>query len=772
MNCKKIPLLGYLFLLPLLATAQVTSSITIVPQPVTAYSREGQFELKADTRIYFPEGKKDWETAAQYFMAVGQTSTGFQLVAQPFKNPIGSPRDNAIYFIPDESVEQPEGYKLEITPTYIMVRASTAAGAFYAAQSLRQIFPTEFCSPKPVQGVAWQARCCSITDYPRFGYRGLHLDVSRHFFSVEFVKRYIDLLAMHKMNRFHWHLTDDQGWRIEIKKYPKLQTVASCRKETLIGHNSELPQKFDGKQHCGFYTQEEVKEIVKYANQRFVTIVPEIEMPGHALAALSAYPELGCTGGPYEPATHWGVFEDVFCAGNDKTFEFVDGVLEEVCALFPGTYVHIGGDESPKDRWKVCPKCQKRIKDQGLKDEHELQSYFIKRAEKILAKYGKKLIGWDEILEGGLAPTATVMSWRGIEGGIAAARSGHDAIMTPGSHCYLDYYQSDPGNEPLAIGGLLTLERVYGYEPIPDSLTEEQGRHILGAQGNVWTEYIDNPAYAEYMVYPRASALSEVVWAPKAKRNWPDFMRRLQVHFTRLDLLGVTYAKSIYDVKSSFSGGYVSLRCGVPGTQVKYTTDGTEPKGTSAGFYSPLPLQQSTTIKAVTTQKGVVLGKTLTVRFFVHKASGKTYTMSVQPSQYSGGERYALTNGMAGALKSWNNWVGLQNSNIDPVIDLGAETDISRVTTHFINNKSAWIYPPRSIEVLVSDDGQNFRPVAKKTIDADNMQGNSLETVELSTPGAKARYLKLVAQNYGTIPPGVAGAGSGAWLFLDEVQVD
>ncbi|HNM28087.1 MAG TPA: family 20 glycosylhydrolase, partial [Saprospiraceae bacterium] len=338
------------------------------------------------------------------------------------------------------------------------------------------------------------APCCTIADAPRFAYRGLHLDVGRHFFPVEYIKRYIDLMAFHKVNVFHWHLTDDQGWRIEIKKYPKLNTVAVCRDSTLIGHNADQPRRFDGKPYCGFYTQEEIKEVVAYARERFITIVPEIEMPGHALAALSAYPELGCTGGPYKAAGSWGVFEDVFCAGNDETFRFVEEVLAEVCALFPGPYVHVGGDECPKTRWKNCPKCQARMKAEGLKDEHELQSYFIRRAENILAAHGKKLIGWDEILEGGLAPSATVMSWRGTEGGIAAAREHHDVIMTPTSNCYLDYYQSkNVDNEPLAIGGYLPIEQVYAYEPVPDELTPEETRYILGVQANVWTEYIDTP---------------------------------------------------------------------------------------------------------------------------------------------------------------------------------------------------------------------------------------------------------------------------------------
>lgn len=772
MSCKRFLLHAFFFLLPLVVAGQVTSSITIIPQPATAYSKEGHFELKADTRIYFPEGKKDWETAVQYFMAIAQTSTGWRMTAQPFKGALRAPADNGIYFQPDESVAQTEGYKIDVSPGYIMVKARTAAGAFYAVQSLRQMFPPQFSSPEPVSGVVWKAPCCTVTDYPRFAYRGLHLDVGRHFFPVEFVKRYIDLLALHKFNRFHWHLTEDQGWRIEIKKYPKLQTVAACRKETVVGHAGDFPARYDGKPYCGYYTQEEVKEVVEYARKRFVTIVPEIEMPGHAQAALAAYPELGCTGGPYETATTWGVFPDVFCAGNDKTFQFLTDVLAEVCPLFPGEYVHIGGDECPKDRWKGCPKCQQRMKTENLKDEHELQSYFIRRAEKMLAAHGKKLIGWDEILEGGLAPTATVMSWRGTEGGIAAAKAGHDVIMTPTSHCYFDYYQSDPGNEPLAIGGFLTLEKVYDYEPVPAELNEEEAKHILGSQGNVWTEYMSDPAYVDYMVYPRACALSEALWVPQKKKSYPDFIRRLKVHFERMTVMGVNHANSYFDIRSTFNGGVILLSAPERAIQIKYEVDGSEPRVNGATYFSPIRIDKTTTVKAIPVLNGKAVGRMLTVTYYMHKALGKSYTMSKQPDQYTGGERYALTNGIAGANRSNTHWVGLADADIDPVIDFGATTAFNKVTTNFLNNKSSWIYPPQSIEVLVSDDGVNFKSLGKKTFDAANMPGSGVEKVVMATPGASGRYLKVVGQNFGQIPAGMPGAGNGAWLFMDEIIVE
>ena len=368
----------------------------------------------------------------------------------------------------------------------------------------------------------------------------MHLDVARHFMPVEFIKRYIDLMAMHKMNRFHWHLTEDQGWRIEIKQYPRLTEVGAWRDSTLVGHYGS--GVYDGERHGGFYTQEEVREVVAYAQERFITVIPEIEMPGHSSAALAAYPELGCEPEKkYHVQSTWGVFEDIYCP-SETTFTFLENVLTEVMALFPSEYIHIGGDEAPKDAWRKSELAQQVIQREGLADEHELQSYFIRRIEKFLNKHGRQIIGWDEILEGGLAPNATVMSWRGIQGGIEAARQQHNVIMTPGSHCYLDHYQANPDTEPLAIGGFTTLEKTYSYEPTPAELSEEEARYILGAQGNIWTEYMHSGEKVEYMAYPRATALAEVVWSPKEKRNWTDFWRRLQTHFKRLDALGVNYA--------------------------------------------------------------------------------------------------------------------------------------------------------------------------------------------------------------------------------------
>lgn len=432
-----------------------------------------------------------------------------------------------------------EGYTLVIDAKGIHLGASTDAGLFYGVQTLIQILNQD---PDKVPFL-------SITDQPRFHYRGMHLDVGRHMFPVNFIKKYIDMMAHFKYNTFHWHLTEDQGWRIEIKKYPALQEVAAFRDSTVVGHASSKTRdqaKYDGERYGGFYTQEEVKEVVSYARDRFITVIPEIELPGHAQATLTAYPYLGCTGGPYHTATSWGVFDNIYCAGKETTFEFLENVFDEVLPLFPGKYVHIGGDEAPKTKWEECPYCQKRIKDEGLKDEHELQSYFVQRIEKYLNAKGKTMIGWDEILEGGLAQNAVVMSWRGEDGGIEAARQGHDVIMTPTDWCYFDYYQAGPEGEPLAIGNMTTVREVYGYEPVPEELSDQEASHILGAQCNLWTEYIPDGKQAEYMVYPRAIALAQVLWSPENAKDYDRFTGDLDHLRPLLDQWNIHYATHVF----------------------------------------------------------------------------------------------------------------------------------------------------------------------------------------------------------------------------------
>lgn len=441
------------------------------------------------------------------------------------------------------------------------------------------------------------------------------LDVGRYFYPVEFIKKYIDYMAMHKLNTFHWHLTEDHGWRIEIKKHPRLTQVGAWREGTQIGSREQI----DERPHGGYYTQEQIREVVAYASERYVNVVPEIEMPGHTLAALVAYPELSCTGGPFRMPLQWGIQEDIYCAGNEQTFIFLEDVLAEVAELFPSPIIHIGGDEAPKARWKACPKCQARIKSEGLKDEHELQSYFIKRIEQFLLTKGKRLIGWDEILEGGLAPNASVMSWRGIEGGIAAAKQHHDVVMSPTSYLYFDYYQGDPALEPKAIGGLLPLEKVYSYEPTPAELSQEEAKYIIGTQGNVWAEFIHTPEKVEYMTFPRAAALAEVAWTPARLKDWDGFKKRMERQYERYDAMGMNASKSAYNVlpdvavdAAETGKASVSFRTGSHDLEILYTLDGSEPTLESLKYTIPFTVSRPTVIKAATFRGGKQISKVST----------------------------------------------------------------------------------------------------------------------------------------------------------------
>jgi hexosaminidase len=518
----------------------------LIPQPVRVEARPGFFTLAPDAAIAAQD--ESAPVAGLLSRWLGQ-STGYKLPVQPLL----APGQAGISLAIDLSLAAlgREGYRLEVTPSGAILRAPTAAGLFYAAQTLRQLFPPEIFAAQPVATPpSWQAPCVEIEDQPRFAWRGAMLDVSRHFMPLEFVERFIDLLALHKFNVFHWHLTDDQGWRIEIKKYPRLTEIGAWRSGTLVGH---LPRdrsnlQYDGVPHGGFYTQDEIRRVVEYARQRFVRVVPEIEVPGHAQAAIAAYPELGCGGGPAEVAKSWGVFTYDVYNPFEPTFAFLKDVFDEVCELFPGEYIHIGGDEALKQAWKENEAVQQRKQELGLEDEHALQSYFIRRMEALLQSRGRRLIGWDEILEGGLAPNATVMSWRGEVGGITAAQAGHDVVMAPNIYTYLDYYQvTDKDSEPLGIGGYIPLSKVYGYNPIPSELTPDQAQHVLGTQFQIWTEYIPKPAHVEYMSYPRACALAEVAWSPLASKDWDGFTARLTEHFKRLDALKVNYRKGEWE---------------------------------------------------------------------------------------------------------------------------------------------------------------------------------------------------------------------------------
>lgn len=572
--------------------AVYNQGINIIPQPVSLVQNDGSFTLNGKTAFYAPT--EEAKTIANFFVSKLQPSTGFTCAVTDKEG------GNTISLLIDEALQvNNEGYTLDVTNKNVVVKAKTPQGLFYGMQTFLQLLPAEVENPSLVNGVAWTAPAVNITDEPRFGYRGIMLDPCRHFIPVENIKKQLDVLALFKVNRFHWHLTEDQGWRIEIKKYPKLTEIGSKRIEG------------EGNEYGGYYTQEEIKEVIAYAAERFITIIPEIELPGHELAAIAAYPELSCTGKEITPRIIWGVEDVVLCAGKESTFEFLENVIAEVAALFPGEYFHIGGDECPKTSWKNCPLCQKRIREEGLvaKDGHSaeerLQSYFVQRIEKVLAKYGKKMIGWDEILEGGLAPTATVMSWRGEAGGIAAASMNHDVIMTPGGNgMYLDHYQGDSKIEPVAIGGYTTLEKTYSYNPTPDTLvTTGKAHHVQGVQCNIWTEYMYNTDLMEYRIYPRILALSEIGWTKLENKDYKDFERRLDNALVRLDGHGINYhipqpeqPNGSADFVAFTDKATLEFKTTRP-IKVVYTTDGSEPTPESAIYETPIEFTESGVLK-------------------------------------------------------------------------------------------------------------------------------------------------------------------------------
>ncbi|MBK9273913.1 MAG: family 20 glycosylhydrolase [Flavobacteriales bacterium] len=658
-----------------------------------------------------------------------------------------------------DTLMPPEWHQVQITGGGITVTAPSDEGLYRGSRTLIQLLE---------QGrETGSLPCLTVTDHPRFPWRGMHLDACRHFWSVEFTKTYIDLLARYKMNRFHWHLTDDQGWRIEIRKYPKLTEVGAWRRGSQVGPYSR--RAYDSIPYGGFYTQEQIREVVAYAAARHITVVPEIEMPGHAMAALAAYPRLGCTGGPYEVQRGWGVFDDVFCAGNDSVFTVMQDVLTEVMDLFSGTTIHIGGDECPKERWKTCVKCQARMKTEGLKDEHELQSYFIQRIEKFVNSKGRTIIGWDEILEGGLAPNAAVMSWRGTEGGVAAAKSGHFAVMSPGSHCYFDHYQGDPANEPLAIGGHTTVQKVYSYEPIPAELNAEEAKYILGAQGNVWTEYILTPEHVEYMAVPRMLALAEVLWTPKENRDEADFLARLEREFPKLEAMGVNASKSLFDVGFKLSPGRagevkVVLKCPSPGAPVVLDN------GTAAGslYTEPVIVTADRTVVAICrNENGLVRGRPAQRTLSFNLATARPITLSSPPNErYNEGGAFTLVDGITAQEKRVNTeWLGWREG-VTITVDLGSEQDLREVGIGALNETYSWIHLPERVEISVSTDGKTFTPFGSAEVKAG--VGRTSFSVERSE---KARYVRLAVKHRGQIPEGFPGAGNPAWMFLDEIEV-
>ena len=749
----------------------------LVPYPNEVQAGEGVFNAKGAAVTY--DASLDEATVN----VIRSFAEKLSVVSGTENSVAEGAAENGFVFVYNAEVPS-EAYTLDVTPEVVRVDASGLRGFNYAVQTIKQLLPVEIFGNVPAPKAAWTIQAASIKDAPRFSYRGLHLDEGRHFFGVEQVKRYLDVMEVHKLNKFHWHLTEDQGWRIEIKKYPRLTEVGSIRKGTCI--------KKDFANHDGvpygegmWYTQEQIREIVAYAASKGIDVVPEIDLPGHMLGALAAYPELGCTGGPYDVWTRWGVSEDVLCAGNEKVYEFLEDVLTEVCDLFPYEYIHVGGDECPKVRWESCPKCQAKIKALGLKDkdgqkaEHYLQSYVISRMEKFLNAKGRKLIGWDEILEGGIAPNATIMSWRGEAGGIEATRQGHDAIMTPNTYFYLDYYQSmDVDNEPFGIGGYLPVEKCYSYEPHAAGMTDEQKAHVIGVQANMWTEYVADVDHLFYMVLPRLAALAEVQWCNPETKNWDRFYAAADAYCGIYETMGYNYAQHIFNVKGEVApdveNNAVVVTLQTPGdSPIYYTLNGKTPGKGSKLYTGPITITETCEFKAVSPRKGAE-SSVFYRKFDFHKASGKNVTYSRPPhNRYSVGAPASFVDGVRGPkmFKSAE-WCAWHGAPVDIVVDMAETAPYSSLTVGMISDKPSYIFFPEKLAVAVSEDGETYTEVAVgeygvEAKDAPDM----LKEFTLSFPETSARYIKLTASPVQSIPEWHYAAGRKTYVFIDEIIV-
>lgn len=767
---KKIAILfPALFLSALVFSQQRTS---IIPHPVSLELAAGAFTIEANTPVLFKVNSPELKAAATFLAAHIKHISGYAL-------PLNGKATKGIELKLERNTSLgEEGYTLNVTPSFIKISANTKAGLVYGIQTLFQTLPV-IRTNAPLEIPAM-----NITDYPRFPYRGMHLDVVRHFFSPEMVKEYIDLMGIYKFNTFHWHLTDDQGWRIEIKKYPLLTSVGAWRVDRTDKPWDARERAKPGEEptYGGYYTQEQIKEIVAYAKERNITIIPEIEMPGHAEAAIASYPFLSCTkqqqlvitGGQYPKE-----YQTNFCAGNDSIFVFLENVLTEVMQLFPSKYIHIGGDEVDKSSWKTCPKCQERMKENNLKNVDELQSYFIRRMEKFLQNHNRKLLGWDEILEGGLAPEATVMSWRGETGGIEAAKMGHDVVMTPGNPLYFDHYQAGPAGEPLAIGGFNTLKMVYNYDPIPKELNDQQAKHVLGAQANVWTEFISTPSQVEYMVLPRMLALSEVLWSPADSKDWLGFNKRLKKHFSGFEQKGYQFSRGNYTVaiKPTSENGKLTvvLSSDIPDAPIYYTMDGSDPTTASSLYTAPLIIDSSVFLKASMTINDQIVGKEPASQYFtMHKAVGRNVDYVNAPSKfYLADGPNSLTDGVRGTATVTKYWHGFSGKDLIATIDLGKVTNIQKLSLGCLQHYKDWIFFPENVRFELSTDGKNFFEVGtvNNTVPP-TAQGSIIKDFTLEIPAQKAKYVRVKAKALPACPKGHPGEGEPTWLFADEIVVE
>lgn len=780
---KGILVVGLLFTVLI----QAQQSVNIIPQPLSLIIKKGSFVIDAKTAINASASDKEVQKVALFFENYVNNVSKVKI-----KNSVGKSEKKISFLIEKNNELGDEGYTINVSPQAVAVKANTSKGLFYGMQSLVQTLPLAKGNDLV------QIPAMDIKDYPRFQWRGVMLDVCRCFLTMDMMKEYLDLMATYKMNILHWHLTEDQGWRIEIKKYPRLTEIGSVRNGTIVGRypgkgNTNVPV-------TGFYTQEQVKELVKYASDRAITIIPEIEMPGHSSAAIAAYPELSCF--PKERTKFrdtlfsvqsrkelaegrlkfvqetWGVFEDVY-APTEYTFKFLQDVIDEIVPLFPSKYIHIGGDECPKESWKRSEFCQNLIKEKGLKDEHGLQSYFITRMEKYINSKGKSIIGWDEILEGGLAPNATVMSWRGEKGGIDAAKLNHDVIMTPGDPCYLNRPQGDPEVEPVGGWGVSTLKKVYAYEPIPSELSAEEAKHVLGSQANFWTEYIPTFEHLQYMALPRLLAISEVMWSPKEKRDWKEFRQRLNPHFKSFEVKGLKYSKG--DFRTLISTATINNVLSIvldtenPDAVIYYTTDGSIPTTSSLKYVKPIAIDKSITVKAITVlDNKVMTPKPAEQSFVYNKALGKKITYENEySSSYKGNGENTLIDGIKGTRDITKNWHGFQGNDIVATLDLDDGIMTNTISLGCIQNGAKLVFLPQWVKFEVSEDGVNFKEIKtiKNTV-APTDKEVVLKEFKVEFAQQKIKKVRVTAKNLGDTPTGHTGEKQEPWLFADEILVN
>lgn len=746
---KKSFILQLLMVSLLFCIPSAVAQYNIIPQPNSIKAGEGNYQLSQAADIQFSDiPNKSRRRLTDYLIGAGFTFGTGKTAVSKIRLEVGQHA---------QFPESDEGYRLVVNPSEINISARSETGIFYGIQTLLQLITADRTVPS-----------VTVSDSPRFPYRGVHIDVSRHFYSTDFIRKHLDMMAHLKINRFHWHITDGPGWRLEIKKYPLLTQVAAWRthqswKDWWATNPRQYVDIRSGeKAYGGFYTQKEAREIVQYAAERHITVIPEIEMPGHSEEVLAVYPHLSCAGQPYK--------QSEFCIGNEQTFTFIENVLKEVMAIFPSEYIHIGGDEADKSHWKNCPKCRARMKKEGLKNENELQSYLVRRIEKFLKKHNRRLLGWDEILEGGLAPEATVMSWRGESGGILAARSGHDAIMTPGEFMYFDSYQANPGTQPEAIGGFLPLEKVYGYNPVPESLTPQEATHILGVQSNLWTEYIGTEKQADYMLYPRVLALSEVAWTNTENKDWNDFKRRANQKIPYLqskEINTFTLSDEVafeHHVDTVAKAIQVSLSTEKYGVDIRYTTTGAAPDATSPMYGNSILVRDSATITAQLFEKNKAIGKSISQRFDYHWGIGKKVIYTIPINQYypAAGEK-SLIDGQTGGLSHGDGrWQGFMTGGMDVTIDMGRKTSLKYITARFMQSPGPWIYFPKEVVVSVSDDNKTFTELTRVLTPYDTKTPGTVFHHFGWSGSTNARYIRYQA---------LANGIKGGWVFLDEIVV-